>query len=372
MAPDRADVVIVGGGIAGIATAYYLGIAGVRPVVVERDSVGSHASGFAYGGLNPLGGAGTPGPVAALAKEGMRLHTELATRLPEVTGVNTEYRVVPALKLAFTGEEVEMAQADLEWQRRHEDCVVEWLDGDMVRGLEPRLSGDIVGAVRTECAAEVEPYRFVLALTQAAEKLGATVRHGRATGLKLDGDRVRGVELENGQIPCDRVVLAMGPWTGECSSWLGLPMKVGPLKGQILRMRAPGTPFRYSLWWAGNYATTKPDGLLWAGTTEEHVGFSETPTPEARDSIMEALLKMVPVLADAQLVQQTACLRPLSADLLPVLGPVPGVEGVYMATGAGRSGILLGPAMGRVTADLVTRGATDLPIEAFDPGRFGR
>jgi glycine/D-amino acid oxidase-like deaminating enzyme len=147
---------------------------------------------------------------------------------------------------------------------------------------------------------------------------------------------------------------------------------VRPLKGQILRLRAPGAPYRCSINWQGNYATTKPDGLVWAGTTEEEAGFDETPTIDARDRIMTDLLKMVPALADAQLVRQTACLRPLSSDGLLVLGKAPGWEGVYMATGAGRSGIILGPAMGRITADLVATGATDIPIETFDPGRFGR
>ena len=153
-------------------------------------------------------------------------------------------------------------------------------------------------------------------------------------------------------------------------SWLGLRVEVRPLKGQILRLRAPGPPFECSIGWDGNYATTKPDGLLWTGTTEEEVGFDDNPTTDARDMIMASLLKMIPSVVDAQLVQQTACLRPLAADGEPLLGRVPGWDGVYMATGTGRKGILLGPAMGRITADIITKGGSDIPIDAFDPGRF--
>ena len=222
-----------------------------------------------------------------------------------------------------------------------------------------------------EGTADVEPNRMVLALMQAAERLGAAVRYGTVTGLRREGPRVRSVVLENEEIPCRQVVLAMGPWSGEAAAWLDVPIPVRPLKGQILRLRAPGAPYRCSIGWEGNYATTKPDGLVWAGTTEEEVGFDERPTTEARDHIMAALLKMVPAMADAQLVHQTACLRPLSADGLLVLGRVPGWESVYIATGGLRSGIALGPAMGRIMADLVTKGATDIPIDAFDPGRFG-
>jgi glycine/D-amino acid oxidase-like deaminating enzyme len=85
---------------------------------------------------------------------------------------------------------------------------------------------------------------------------------------------------------------------------------------------------------------------------------------------MAALLKMLPSLADAQLTRQTACLRPVSSDGLLVLGEVPGWAGVYMATGAGRKGIILGPSMGRIIADLITKGVSDIPVDAFDPGRF--
>ena len=372
MATDIKDVVIIGGGIAGFSTAYFLGKAGIRSTVVEQDSVGSHASGFAYGGLSALGGVGIPGPNWPVAREGMRLHRDLALSLPDETGVNTEYRAKSSLTLAFTEQEALAAEAVLAWQQRQEGYASRWVDSVEARSIEPRVSEDVLGAIHIVGNAEVEPYRFMLALAQAVEKLGATVRHGKVTGLKRDGEKAIAVVLESQEIPCDRVVIAMGPWSGETSAWLGVPIKVTPLKGQILRLHAPGPPIDCSVGWSGNYATTKLNGQLWAGTTEEEVGFDETPTSEARDTIMAALLKMMPSLADAELAQQTACLRPWPADGLLLLGPVPGWEGVYMATGAGRSGILHGPAMGRITADLVTNGATDIPIDGLDPGRFSR
>ena len=371
MATASTEVVIVGGGIVGISTAYYLAKAGVKSIIVERDAVGSHASGFAYGGLSPLAGAGIPGPVSALAEEGMRLHRELAISLPEETGVNTEFRLRPSLSLAFTEAEAKSAQAGLSWQRDRNDFSVCWLDSAETHSVEPRISGEAIGALLVEGGADVEPYRLSLAMASAAEKLGATIRHGDVTGLKRQGLRVTSVEIEGQELACDRVVVATGPWSGTAGSWLGVNIDVRPLKGQILRLRAPGAPFQCSVGWADNYATTKPDGLLWTGTTEEDIGFDELPTASGRDSIMSSLLKMVPSLTEAQLVQQTACVRPLSSDGLPVLGSVDGWEGVYVATGAGRKGILLGPAMGRATADLITNGASGIPIEALGPGRFG-
>src|SRR5712691_10043699 len=118
MTESSADVVIVGGGIAGMTTAYYLAKAGVTSVVVERDAIGSHASGFAYGGLSPLSGFGIPGPMAEVAQDGMRLHRELSKSLLEETGIDVDFRVRSSLALAFTEEaDVQRLQAALPWQQ---------------------------------------------------------------------------------------------------------------------------------------------------------------------------------------------------------------------------------------------------------------
>jgi glycine oxidase len=370
MTSNSSDVVIIGGGIVGIATAYFLGKAGVKSVIVERDAVGSHASGFAYGGLSPLSGAGIPGPLAEVAQEGMRWHREFAQSLIAETKINLEFRLRPSLALAFTESEAQRLQAVLPWQQQQPGYTVRWLDPAEARQIEPRIAADIRGAVFMDGTADVEPYRLVLALTRAAENLGSSIRHGRVTGLRRQGARITGVILEKDEIACDTVVLAVGPWSGETSAWLDIPIAVRPLKGQILRLHAPGPPVECSVGWGHNYATTKPDGLLWAGTTEEEAGFNEHPTTDARDQISAALLKMLPAMLEAQVVQHTACLRPLAADGLLLLGPVPGAAGVYMATGAGRKGILLGPAMGCAIADLIVTGGTKIALDAFAPGRF--
>jgi glycine oxidase len=364
--------VIVGGGIAGMTTAYYLAKAGMTSVVVERDAIGSHASGFAYGGLSPLSGFGIPGPLAAMAQEGMRLHRELAKGLVEATGIDVDFRVRSSLALAFTEADVRRLQAALPWQQRQPGYEARWLDAAEARRVEPRISDETLGAALIEGGAGVEPYRLVLALTRAAESLGVTVRHGRAIGLLRHDGRVGGVVLERDTIACSTVVLAVGPWSGEVSAWIGVPIDVHPLKGQILRLQAPGPPVDCSVGWGHNYATTKTDGLLWAGTTEEEAGFDEETTSAARDEIGDALVKMLPAMADAQIAYQTACLRPVASDGLLVLGRVPGLEHVYVATGGARKGILYGPAMGRAIADLVLDRDTRVALEAFAPDRFVR
>jgi glycine oxidase len=355
-----------------MTTAYYLAKAGVPSLVLERDAIGSHASGFAYGGLSPLSGFGIPGPLAAIAQDGMRLHRELAASLLEETGIDVDLRVRSSLALALTEADVRRLQAALPWQQKQPGYTVRWLDAAGARRVESRIADETRGATLIEGGAGVEPYRLVLALTRAAEQLGVQVRHGRAVGLRREGARVTGVALERAVIACSTVVLALGPWSAEVSAWIGMPIPVRPLKGQILRLKAPGPPVECSVGWGHNYATTKTDGLLWAGTTEEETGFDEETTPAARDEIGAALVRMLPAMVDAQVAQQTACLRPVAADGLLVLGRVPGLDDVYVATGGARKGILYGPAMGRAVADLVLGRQTHLALEPFAPDRFVR
>jgi glycine oxidase len=370
MAERSADVVIVGGGIAGMSAAYYLAKSGVPSVVIERDAIGSHASGFAYGGLSPLSGFGIPGPLAEIAQDGMRLHRELCRSLLEETGIDVDFRVRSSLALAFTEADVQRLQAALPWQQRQPGYRTGWLDIAEARRVEPRISDETLGATLIEGGGAVEPYRLVLALTRAAERLGVRVRHGCAIGLRRSGGRVTGVILEREVLSCATAVLALGPWSAEASDWIGVPIGIRPLKGQILRLRAPGPPVECSVGWGHNYATTKTDGLLWAGTTEEEAGFDEESTRAARDEIGAALLRMLPAMADAEVAQQTACLRPVASDGLLVLGGVSGLEQVYVATGGGRKGILYGPAMGQAIAHLVLGRGTRIALDAFAPGRF--
>jgi glycine oxidase len=364
------EVVILGGGAAGCMTAYYLGKEGVKATVVEREAIGSHASGFAFGGLSFFGGAGIPGPVFPLAKEAYHLHETLFEELKEMTGIDTYYRKGKNIKLAFDEEQAREIDEEVDWQKREglDSRIVSW---DEVRSIEPRINQAAIKFRLIGESAEVEAYRLVIAMMQAAEKMGATLRHGNVVGIKRQGGRPSALVFETGeQMPCDTVVVALGPWSGQASSWLDFPVPITPLKGQILRLEMDGPPLACWLNFAHSYCGTKPDGLTWCGTTEEEAGFDDATTPGGLNVVMNDAVKMVPDLVDAKLALQTACLRPMSSDQLPIIGPVPGWDGAYLATGGGRKGVLLASVMGRVMADLILRGETPVDISSLLPDRF--
>ena len=377
MSGRTAEVVIIGGGLVGAATAYFLAREGIESVVVERDGIGSHASGFSYAALGTFDEEGMDGAHFDVASHGMRLHHELAKSLLEETGINVEFRERPQLVLAFDDEEAQAARNPegwekerLSWEVDRQGYSVGWLGPEEALAIEPRISPAALGAMYTEGTCDVNAQRLTLALAEAAELRGAEIRHGTVTGVTKTGDRVGAVVVDGTEIACERVVVAMGPWSEAASHWLGVPIRMQPWKGQILRLRLPGPPIRASVAGGDHFASTKPDGLTWVGPTFEDAGLDESTTTEGRDRIMSSAVKNIPSLVEGQLVIHTACIRPLSADRKLVLGAVPGLEGAYVATGGGRLGLMLGPAMAWLTAELIARGTTAVSLDEFDPGRF--
>ena len=354
----------------GCATAYFLAKAGVQTTLIEREGVGSCASGFAAGLLNPLSGNGIPGPLEALAQESFRLHCQLADELEAETGMDTQFRSTSCIWTVLDRDDASVLNDMYQLAHRHAEFPARWLDATELRSLEPRLSPRVTTAMCVEGIRQIGSYQFTLALAEAATKHGATILRDTVRGLGKSNGRVSGVILGSEEMSCDKVVLAMGPWAAQAESWLEFPVPISPLKGQILRLELEGPPLEHIFYHAGGYVSSKADGLIWAGTTEERVGFDDQLTPEARDSILRGATEILPVLSDARVDLQTACLRPVSEDGLPIIGEVPGLDGVFLATGAGRKGILLGPGIAQAIADLATTGHTDLSVGPFSPARF--
>ena len=275
------DVIIIGGGIAGCLTAYLLARAGATVTILEADAVGSHASGFAFGGLGPLEGAGIPDPLLDFSVWCFNRHATIYEELQEETGIDTQFRRRDRLNLAFTDKEADALKADLRWQAKVPGFQVEWLEPADAVKLESRTNPECAGAVYARGTGAVEAYRYNLAAAQVAEKYGATILQRRAIGLLGESGTCHGVKLESGELAGGSVVLAAGPWVGGMSQWCGVKIPVSPLKGQIIRLQLSENPMTASLNYRGSYAASKPDGLIWAGTTEEEAGFDEEITSSA-------------------------------------------------------------------------------------------
>lgn len=369
---ESSDVVIIGGGVAGCATAYFLAQAGVKATIIEREGISSQASGFSAGGLNPLEGSCIPGPLSALAMASFRLHKELWGPLKNDSGIDFHSRIISLTKVAFSESELPTLEESVKIfeDARSEGFSGEWLSRKQLLDLEPRLSPEVIGGVRLFGNATLSSLEYTRALAESAMKQGAVVRPGAARGVRLDNGRVLAVILEDGEIPCDSLVLAAGPWSREAEQWLDISLPVDPLKGEILRLEMHGPVLASDFGGAGASIYPRADGLVWCGTTEVDEGFNREPTDAARETIWGAAAALLPEIAHATLIKHTACLRPITPDYMPIVGKAPGWDNVFLATGAGKKGILLSPGMGKATADLIVTGATEVPLAHCGPERF--
>lgn len=371
MTSNSTDVVIVGGGAAGCAVAYYLGVAGIASTIVEREGIAAFASGYSAGGLNPLEGAGIPGRLGPLAITSHRMHQDIWDDLIERSGIDFQPQIISSVRVAFDGFDLDEMRATKQiFDHADSDFSAEWLDSQQLQELEPRIDESAIWALDTRGNAILSSQRYTLALAGAAETLGARIVNAEVTGIRTAGSRVTSVETTSGSIACESVVFAAGPWSGQVGDWLGVSVPVEPNKGEIVRVRLPSGPLSADFHSRYVDLNHRENGEVWMGATEESQGFDLEPSEQARNTLLKGALRLMPAMADAEVVLHTACLRPLSPDWTPIVGNAPGWDNAYLATGAGKKGILLSPGLGKSIADLITGGETDLPVSDFGPDRF--
>jgi glycine oxidase len=201
-------------------------------------------------------------------------------------------------------------------------------------------------------------------LATAFERHGGSIRSGNVISLAAPGE----VTLESGAaISAPVRIICSGPWAGT-NEIAGIPnLPIRPVKGEIIRLSFPGDEFTHRVVNGRPYIARKPDGRVWIGTTDEEAGFDETASASARESILAGALGLSPALESAVIEQHTACLRPTSADGLPVVGPVD--DGLYVANGAGSKGILYSHIIAEWISDAVQDGNDSVPAE-FAVSRF--
>jgi len=372
----KPDVVIVGAGVMGCSAAYWLSKEGYKVLVLEKDAIASGASGMSPAMLEAAGPGALEGEkdeLSELTCLGFRLHQELACVLPQESGIDIGYRETPTIVLAFSAEEVESLKPQPS-ALRHYDPSVRWLEGQALWEVEPRLNRDVLGGLMYH-SAQVMAYRFMLALVEAAERQGMELRHGEVVGLQSSGGRVTGVQLRRGEIiATEAVVLAMGPWSQQAAAWVGLKIPVYPVRGQLLELLVPAPQLHACPFYGDThmYLVPKADGTTMAGTTyEPDSGFANHPTSAGLEAIINAAVWMAPSMEDAQVVNHISGLRPASEDSLPLIGPIPGWQGVYIVSGHDMEGMALSLISTRIIADLIAKGHSPVSRETFDPARFG-
>jgi glycine oxidase len=359
-------VIVVGGGVIGCSVAYELAKAGANVALIERDGIGSHASGRNPGNLNPILGAEPA--LVPLALESLRLHRALVPELAALGCAPYRFEPVKRVLLAFDGRDRTELDDTARVFAAHPEFGAKRLTSPQLRSLEPRLSDTAVEGLLIEGNESVDSLALTRALAQGAQKAGAARLPSRLSGIRHERKRsVRGVYTESGELACDSLVLATGPWVSETRSWFGIELPVEPVKGEMLRLSLPGANVTHDFTHGIISIYRRGDDEVWVGVTRERCGFDERPTDDGKRRLIEGAARIMPAVREATLIEHLAALRPATPTGLPVIGRAPGWDNVFVANGGGIKGMLLSAGIGVAIRDLVMAGDTSMPVAAFFP-----
>ena len=371
-------IVIVGGGIIGLSIGWYLSAGGEKTIVFDRTEAGRGATWASAGMLAPNLEA-EPGEekLLPLLLEGMRMWEGFAKRLGEASSMAVNYRREGTLLLALTWDDVERLRFQLNFQKSL-GLDVKMIDGDTVLELEPNVNRNVLAALYSGSDHQVDNRRVVQALKIAYIRSGGVLREWTAVDrVVIEDGQVRGVSVNSRFEPADHVIVAAGAWSRELD---GIPDRlkppVRPVKGQMLslRMNTANPLINHVIWgpmrnWGPVYMVPRLDGRLILGTTVEEMGFDTTVTAGGLMNILRGCWEILPSIVDLPLDEVWAGLRPGSRDDAPILGPTP-IEGLIMATGHFRNGILLAPITAEVITEYILSGKLHEIAKPFTIERF--
>ncbi len=353
----RVEYLVIGAGVIGSAITFHLAEAGQEVMAVDQafPAWGTSGSTAAWVWVHSK----TPGSFGRFSELSAELYPSFQTRL----GTDIEYRRTGGLVPALTMEQVKKSQKLVKSQRGA-GLEVYWLSREETLEKEPALSPQVLGASYSPLDGNVNPFRLLGALLRAAQRNGATfLTYNPVTGITLDRGKVT-VQTKAGDIVAKKVVIAAGVYSRQIGRMVGVDIPVGPERGEVLITEPLQPLLRHTL--AGMRQTVNGEVLI--GYSQEKAGMDRRNTFDTLRETAAFGVQLVPALARATIVRTFAGLRCLPRDDLPILGPIPGVQGMYVA--AMHSGYTLAPLIGTLMTELLTEGETSLPITPYLIDRF--
>ncbi|TWB46884.1 glycine oxidase ThiO [Nitrospirillum viridazoti] len=367
-------VIVIGAGCIGLSIAWRLAAAGSTVDIYDRGTAGRGAT-HAAAGMLAAAVETEPGEQALLplTLDSQRRWPAFAAELEAYSGLPVDLRTDGTVQVALTRDDVEVLRSGFEFQRGL-GLNIAWLNGAQVKEREPWLNPRAAAGVLGADDGQVDNRKLALALKAAALKAGARLHEGAAVeALSLTAGRADGVVVDGALKPADVVVLAAGAWSRQLA---GLPEgavpPVRPVKGQMLALRMdPAQPLlRHVVWPPKCYLVPRLDGRLIVGATTEDKGWDDHLTAGGVLALLEAAWRALPGVEELPIEEMWVGHRPGSRDDAPILGPVPDVAGLVMATGHHRNGILLTPSTADLVADHILTGRVDPLLAPFGIGRF--
>jgi glycine oxidase len=357
----------------GLGIAWRLAQAGCPVTVYDRAEAGRGAS-WAAAGMLAAAVETEPGEeeLLALTLQSQRMWRSFARELEAVSEVSVGYRDEGTIVVALTRDDAEHLRHTYDFQKRF-GLELHWLSGAEARRREPHLRPGIPAAVWSPQDHQVDNRRLAQALAEAARRAGAVLReHVPVREVQVVGGRARAIATDHGRDPADVVILAAGAWSREIA---GIPPAhlppVRPIKGQMLALRMdPSAPLlQHVIWAPRSYLVPRRDGRLVVGGTVEERGFDDRLTAGGLLALLEGAWRVIPTIEELPIAETWVGFRPGSRDDAPMLGPS-GIDGLIIATGHHRNGILLTPITVETISAYILTGHLPKIVEPFTPERF--
>ncbi|HEX4538097.1 MAG TPA: glycine oxidase ThiO [Candidatus Acidoferrum sp.] len=363
------DVAIAGGGLIGATIAFDLARAGLQVALFDRHEPGEGSSWAAAGILSPAPENAGMITTVPLGRASLQLYPEFVAAIEEISGQNAGYRTRGTLEALFSTDAQEKLSTIIALHHGL-GLKAEPVRAEDAREMEPALSPELEAAVFRPDEACVDNRALTKAVLTAAERCGAKTFVGsNVRSIAKDGRRCDGLVVDGEKVQSRWTVIAAGCYCAEIEG-AAQYAPVRPAKGQMIALRGKDLSIERVLWSDHVYLVPRNDGRILAGATVEYVGFEKKVTAGGVQKIIAAALQLAPALADAQLEETWAGLRPDAPDHLPIIGPTD-LDGLLIATGHFRSGILLAPITAQLIREWITTQNVRQDWARFSPMRFG-
>jgi glycine oxidase len=362
------DVAIAGGGIIGGTIAFELARAGLDVALFDRQQPGEGASSAAAGILSPAPENAGMISTVPLGRASLQLYPAFVAAVEEISGQSAGYRARGTLEALFSTDAQEKLSTIIALHHGL-GLKAEPVSADDAREMEPALSPELEAAVFRPDEACVDNRALTKAVLTAAERSGAKVfAASNVQSITKDGGRGSGFLVGGEKVQSRWTIIAAGCYSAEIEG-ASQYAPVRPAKGQMIALRAEGFSIERVLWSDHVYLVPRNDGRILAGATVEYVGFEKKVTAGGMQKIIIPALQLAPALSDAQIEETWAGLRPDAPDHLPIIGPAD-LDGLLIATGHFRSGILLAPITAQLIREWITTQNVSLDWARFSPMRF--
>lgn len=369
---NTADVVIIGGGIVGISTAFHLAKQGQKNVVLcERDLLAQASTGLCVGGIRQQ--FSHPANIL-LSQEVIRLFE----RFEEEFGVDIQFRQAGYIFLAQDSDTWDDVKKSIQVQLKYR-VPVELLSPEEIRSRWSYLEvEDLKGGTFCPEDGYADPYLVAMAFANAARKLGVQIREQTpVTAISVERDRIRGIVTPQGSISAPLIINAAGAWGGEVARLAGLNIPVLPYRRQVFATKAfelipRPVPMVIDLDSLFYFRGEDPCIILGMSDRKEAPSFNTHVDRTFLERVIDAAIHRAPVLEKAEILRGWGGLYAITPDENPIIGVIPEIKGFVCAVGFSGHGFQHGPAVGRILAEIICKGQTDFDLTPFAHDRFGK